>query len=225
MEDIKVWLKLFTDKMRARFPDNISCLGIQGSYARGEAGPDSDIDLVVVFHKLSFDVLQQYKKLLGEIGKGMKLCGFVCDRQILSEWNDGELLQLYFDTLPLYGNLTFISKKINRQAALKLVQQNSNNIYHGCCHNYLFDRDWQLLRNQYKAAVFTVQAKYYYSHDTYITSHRELQQSADADDKEILSIAAMFKNNCQKKPELLEEYSSKLLAWSCKNIIEFSKGQ
>lgn len=111
MEDIKVWLKLFTDRMRTMFSDNICCLGIQGSYARGEADPDSDIDLVVVFHKLSFDVLQQYKKLLGEIGKGMKLCGFVCDRQILSEWNDGELLQLYFDTLPLYGNLTFISKK------------------------------------------------------------------------------------------------------------------
>ena len=35
----------FTMALREAFPEQVAFCGIQGSYGRGEAGPDSDVDL------------------------------------------------------------------------------------------------------------------------------------------------------------------------------------
>ena len=48
------WLQDFTKKINESFPKRIIFIGIQGSYARGEATENSDIDVVVIFDKLIY---------------------------------------------------------------------------------------------------------------------------------------------------------------------------
>lgn len=223
MRNLSEWLDNFTNEMLHSFPDNICCIGLQGSYGRGEASADSDLDLVVIFKSFSLEVLQQYKSLLLRLGNDYKLCGFVGSAEILKSWNEGELLQLYFDTVPVYGNLDFIKDRVTDEAAAKLVLQNSCLIYHACCHNFLFDEVQAILKELYKTAVFTVQAKYYHAHHVYVSKHSELSNVAIGADKEILEMAVKLKMEDRLTAEQLTAYSNLLLQWSSNNIIAYGK--
>lgn len=223
MRNLSEWLDNFTNEMLHSFPDNICCIGLQGSYGRGEASADSDLDLVVIFKSLSMEVLQQYKSLLLRFGNDDKLCGFVGSAEILKSWNEGELLQLYFDTVPVYGNLDFIKDRVTDEAAAKLVLQNSCLIYHVCCHNFLFDEEQAILKELYKTAVFAVQTKYYHAHHIYVSKHSELSNVAIGADKEILETAIKLKMENRLTAEQLTDYSDLLLQWSGDNIIAYGK--
>ena len=50
--DWKPWMDAFLPALLEAFPGQVAFVGIQGSYGRGEAGPDSDVDLVVVLDEL-----------------------------------------------------------------------------------------------------------------------------------------------------------------------------
>ena len=47
--DWKPWMDAFLPALLEAFPGRVAFVGIQGSYGRGEAGPDSDVDLLVEF--------------------------------------------------------------------------------------------------------------------------------------------------------------------------------
>lgn len=223
MKNHSEWLDIFKNEILHSFPDNICCIGLQGSYGRGEASADSDLDLVIIFKSLSMEVLQQYKSLLLRFGDDYKLCGFVGSAEILKSWNEGELLQLYFDTVPVYGNLDFIKDSVTNEAAAKLVLQNSCLIYHACCHNFLFDEEQAILKELYKTAVFTVQAKYYHVHHIYVSKHSELSNVVMGVDKKILETAVNLKMEDKFTAKQLTAYSELLLQWSGDNIIAYSK--
>lgn len=60
MRNLSKWLDNFTNEMLHNFPDNICCIGLQGSYGRGEVSADSDLDLVIIFKSFSMEVLQEF---------------------------------------------------------------------------------------------------------------------------------------------------------------------
>lgn len=53
--DVEIWLQEFTRKLFDEFSSRIKFVGLQGSYKRGEATENSDVDLVVILDKLSFE--------------------------------------------------------------------------------------------------------------------------------------------------------------------------
>ena len=53
MIDIAVWMDRFLNLLEESFGKRIWFVGLQGSYARGEATQTSDIDVVVILDKLS----------------------------------------------------------------------------------------------------------------------------------------------------------------------------
>ena len=60
--NIDEWLNLAIEKLQKVFREKLLFVGLQGSYNRGEATPESDIDLVVILDKLSLS----YKKYLSQ---------------------------------------------------------------------------------------------------------------------------------------------------------------
>ena len=55
--DWKPWMDAFLPALLEAFPGRVAFVGIQGSYSRGEAGPDSDVDLVAVLDELGEQVV------------------------------------------------------------------------------------------------------------------------------------------------------------------------
>lgn len=60
--NIEVWLQDFTKKLFDQFNSRIKFVGLQGSYKRGEANENSDVDIVIILDRLTFEDLVEYKK-------------------------------------------------------------------------------------------------------------------------------------------------------------------
>ena len=46
--DINIWMKRYLDELKSLFGSRLMFVGLQGSYGRGEATDNSDIDAVVI---------------------------------------------------------------------------------------------------------------------------------------------------------------------------------
>ena len=59
--EIENWMKQYCGAVRAAFGDRVRYIGLQGSRGRGEAGPDSDIDVVLILDELTPADLETYR--------------------------------------------------------------------------------------------------------------------------------------------------------------------
>lgn len=69
MFSIDEYMTKLTGLLRNAFGARLLYVGLQGSYQRGEAGPQSDIDVMVVLDTLSVSDLGRYRVLLKETGE------------------------------------------------------------------------------------------------------------------------------------------------------------
>ena len=54
--DWRPWMDAFLPPLLEALPGRVAFVGIQGSFGRGEAGPESDVDLVVVLDALGAEI-------------------------------------------------------------------------------------------------------------------------------------------------------------------------
>ena len=187
MIDINSWLEIFSGRLEERFQGRMWFAGLQGSYARGEAKETSDIDVVVILDTLSIDDLKSYREMLNEIPEREKICGFISGRNEILNWEASDLFQFYNDTIPIIGSLDEILALIDRDAVKRAVKIGACNIYHACVHNFLHERDDEILKGLYKSSVFVIQAEYFLRTGRYVRKHSELLGVVPQDEKRILS--------------------------------------
>ena len=132
MINIASWLEIFSGRLEANFPGRIWFMGLQGSYARGEA-------------------------------------------------------------------------------LRRAVKIGACNVYHACVHNFLHERDTQILKGLYKSAAFVLQAEYFRDTGQYVRSHRELSGLVSQEELEIL---------CPDYDRGFDDLSGKLFAWTGRKILE-----
>lgn len=221
--DIKAWMEELKKQLLLALCRQVVFIGLQGSYARGEAAKNSDIDVVVIFRFLTPTVLRKYQQIIDNMPQKEKVCGFVGSYEELRAWDAGDLFQLYYDTDAVYGDLEFIKDKVNTDSAAKLIHTDSCNLYHGCCHNLLHAKSRQTLADLYKAAVFVVQAKYFIGSGEYVCKHSELAEKCTGIDKIIVQQAEFLKMNYALDDEQFNDISMQLLEWSGANIVEFNR--
>jgi predicted nucleotidyltransferase len=58
------WLELLVERIRKTFGNRVLYIGHTGSYARGEATENSDIDVNVVLDCLSINDLNVYRRII-----------------------------------------------------------------------------------------------------------------------------------------------------------------
>lgn len=187
MIDIAAWLETFSGRLELAFPGRIWFMGLQGSYARGEAKESSDIDIVVIFDKLTMKDLAEYRAMLDGLPEREKICGFVSGRDELMNWETSDLFQFCRDTIPIKGSLEEVLALVDDEAVKRAVKVGACNVYHACVHNFLHERDPQILKGLYKAAAFVIQAAYFRSTGHYVRSHRELSALVSPYDRGLLA--------------------------------------
>ena len=60
LTDLCAWTEEFLRRLLDAFPQRLIFAGLQGSYGRGEATPESDIDLVVIPRGPQPDALRRW---------------------------------------------------------------------------------------------------------------------------------------------------------------------
>ena len=91
------------------------------------------------------------------------------------------------------------------------------NVYHGCVHNMLYEKNDEMLRGLYKSAAFVAQARAFKLTGRYIKKRDELSELSDG---EIVKISSDLKNGGKV---VFDEMSKKLFEWSKRLINETEK--
>ncbi|MDE5984332.1 MAG: nucleotidyltransferase domain-containing protein [Eubacterium sp.] len=214
---IDKWLSNYTDLIRKSFADRVEFIGIQGSYARGEATQSSDIDVVLLLNNFSYEDLKTYDNVISALDYREKICGFISGIDEIKNWDRADLFQFYYDTKPLYGNIDWVSSLIEKSDIIRTIHRDACNIYHMCAHNAIHEKSDDILRNILKAAVYLIREKHFYACGTYIRKAAELAELAADEDEEIL---CLYLENSSKLN--LDTASEIIMNWSGRIIKEIN---
>ena len=194
MINISTWLKNFTETLDKTFGNRVFFIGLQGSYARGEATESSDIDVVVILDELTPSDIRAYSEMLDGLENRELICGFLSGKDEILSWEPSDLFQFYHDTKPIMGSLDALIPLLDAEAVRRAVKIGACNIYHGCVHNMVHEKDGEILRGLYKSASFAVQAIVFEQTGRYFSSLRELLTAASPDDVVIIETFLHLKN-------------------------------
>lgn len=213
MIDIKKWVELFLQKINNTFPERVWFIGLQGSYARGEATDTSDIDVVVIFDELTVSDIECYNSMLDTLPNREIICGFVSGKNELINWEPSDLFQFYYDTKPLKGSLDELLPLLNDEAIDQAIKIGSCNIYHACLHNMIHDKSDEILKALYKSASFVIQAICFRETRKYMRYLTEIKDNISSEERLIIDTFLSLKNGEKIK---FKEMSETLFLWAKK---------
>ena len=219
MIDITVWMQNFLQTLNENFRDRVWFVGLQGSFARGEATETSDIDVVVILDELTAVDIQNYNKMLNTLPHRELICGFLSGKNDIMNWEPADLFQFCYDTTPIKGSLAEVLTLVDENAVNKAIKIGACNIFHGCVHNMLIDKSEDILRGLYKSASFVVQAIVFKQTGNYFKHQEELLRVAMPDEQAIIHTFCSLKKGGTVD---FIPMSETLFAWSKKWISENS---
>ena len=194
MIEITAWTNMFLNALNDCFGDRVWFVGLQGSFARGEATETSDIDMVVILDELSASDVATYNAMLDTLPHRELICGFLSGKNEILNWETSDLFQFYYDTKPIKGSLDEILQLIDDTAVTRAIKIGACNIYHGCVHNMLYEKSEEVLRGLYKTASFTIQAIAFKQTGKYISHQTDMLKIVSHDERVIVETFLNLKN-------------------------------
>ena len=194
MVDITAWMNDFLQKLNHTFENRVWFVGLQGSFARGEATETSDIDTVVILDELSAMDVQTYNKMLNTLPYRELICGFLSDKDDIMNWEPSDLFQFCHDTTPIKGSLDEVLTFVDEIAVNRAIKIGACNIFHGCVHNMLIDKNEDILRGLYKSASFAIQAIVFKQTGKYIRHQKDMLKIVSPDERVIVETFLNLKN-------------------------------
>ena len=194
MIEITAWTNTFLNALNEHFGDRVWFVGLQGSFARGEATENSDIDMVVILDELSSSDVATYNTMLDTLPHRELICGFLSGKNEILNWEPSDLFQFYYDTKPIKGSLDELLPLIDDDAVTRAIKIGACNIYHGCVHNMLYEKSEEILRSLYKSASFAIQAIAFKKTGKYISHQKDLLEIVSPNERVIVETFLNLKN-------------------------------
>lgn len=196
MLNIESYLSSLLTLLQQNFGPRLVYVGLQGSYLRGEATENSDIDIMTVVDGLSVSDLEQYRALVSSLEEPEKSCGFICSKTDLSHWNPLEICHLLHSTRDLFGRLRPLVPSYTEQDVRSYVKLSVNNLYHELCHRFIHGERGKAiaaLPSLYQSAFFLLQNLYYLEHGLFPQTKAELLPLLSGRNHSVLKCAMTFK--------------------------------
>lgn len=175
-------------ELMALFGSRLLFLGLQGSYLRGEATEESDIDIMTVIDALAPEDLDRYRTAIRSIGNAERACGFLCGRDELCHWNPMECCQLVHTTKPVYGRLEPLLPPYDRRALSDYIRLGAGDLYHALCHRYLYadpEKNRRKLPEAERSVFFLLQNLLFYETGSFPGTRRELEPMLTGEDRSV----------------------------------------
>ena len=194
MFDLNEYLEKLMAECRSVFGERLLYVGLQGSYLRGEAGENSDLDFMVIIDGFSVHDMDEYREMLKRIGDYDKSCGFICGKEEMKLWNPLEVCQLLHTTKDIYGVLSEFLPEATFEDEVNYVNLSLGNLYHELCHRYIHsdrEKNVRKFRGTCKGFFFLIQNLYFLESGDFVSTKKELKQKVSKEDSEILSMAEL----------------------------------
>lgn len=212
------YVKSLTGMLKESFGERLLYVGLQGSYCRGEATENSDIDIMAVFDELKIEDMNAYRQIIAKLEQPELSCGFICGRDELAHWNPCEIFHLVQTTKDFYGALAPLVPSYSIADIVNHVKIGIGNLYHELCHGYIHGTAEDFgnrLTGLYKAVFFILQNLAYLRTGQFVKTKLELLALLEGADREVLSTALQI----SKENEPGYERAQSLLFNWCKNTL------
>ena len=194
MFDLDSYMNALILSCRAAFGERLLYVGLQGSWLRGEAHENSDIDVMVILDRFCVQDMDRYREILKRIGFYERSCGFICGRDELLRWNPLEVCQLRHTTKDLLGVLTDYLPSATREDEVNYVRLSLGNLYHELCHRYIHadrERNVAAFRSTCKGVFFLMQNLHYLETGHFILTKKELREAVSSKDRRVLELGGL----------------------------------
>lgn len=206
MVEIKSWMDTLSKQLQDVFGSRLLFVGLQGSYGRGEATEESDIDVVTVLDRAERADLDAYRSTVSQMPEGEKACGFLCGAAELNCWPRYDLLAVARDTRDVYGTLADLLPPFGRADLAQAVSAGASGLYHAAVHTYLYAPRETLpgfLAGAEKSVFFVLRDLYELRTGETVRTRRELRARLAGDERALLS----------PREERPEDALDRLLRW------------
>ena len=210
MFDLDKYLADMIMNCRSAFGERLLYMGLQGSWLRGEAHENSDIDVMVILDRFSVRDMDTYRGILKEIGFYEKSCGFICGKDEMKRWNPLEVCQLRHTTKDLVGVLSDYLPPATREDEINYVDLSLGNLYHELCHRYIHEdreKNAAKLRSTCKGVFFLIQNMHFLESSHFILTKTGLKEAVSSEDRRVLEL--------EELPDVydFDQAFSSLFAW------------
>ncbi len=210
MFDLDKYLADLILNCRSAFGERLLYVGLQGSWLRGEAHENSDIDIMVILDGFSVRDMDTYRGILKEIGFYERSCGFICGKDEMKRWNPLEVCQLRQTTKDLVGVLTDYLPPATREDEINYVKLSLGNLYHELCHRYIHEdreKNAAKLRSTCKGVFFLIQNMHFLESSHFILTKTGLKEAVSSEDRRVLEL--------EELPDVydFDQAFSSLFAW------------
>lgn len=219
--NIEEYVHELIKRLQLKFAGRLIYVGLQGSFRRGEATGDSDIDIMVTLDRLSVADLDAYREVIAGMPCFDRSCGFISGREELKNWQPYEICQLLHETKDYYGELRPLLPSFGEDDVRNYIGISIGNLYHMLCHGRIHaepEKREEALRGLYKAVFYIMQNSYYLRSGKWIMTKAELLPLLHGLDREVLQMAMTVKSaaeyDAEKAYAILFDWCRNLLATS-----------
>ncbi len=212
------YISALTELLKKLYCERLLYVGLQGSYLRGEATEDSDIDIMAVIENMTVKDLDEYRKAIMSLGGYDKSCGFICGADELKNWNPLEICHLLHTTKDYFGELSKLVPEYTQDDVHSFVKLSLGNLYHEICHRYIHapkEKSVSDLPYTYKAVFFILQNLHWLKTGMFINSKQELVEALSGKDKLVLEKAISLSKGAHFE---FDEAFELLFSW-CKEAL------
>ena len=222
MVHIAIWMREFSQAMLSAFGERVLFLGLQGSYRRGEAHENSDIDVVAVLDSLDLADLRRYRELLKALPEGEKAGGFISGRRELLAWPPHELFQFRQDTRSYYGDLDSLLPEFGEEDIRLSARIGAANLYHALCHGFVRGEEADGLYSADKSAFFLLQLLCVLRGMPYASTRAELSTLLEGGDLKVLDVFIHWQSLDSDRAARPDFYHQLLLDWCAGILIQLA---
>ena len=194
MFDINDYVQKLISQCKAAFGERLLYVGYMGSYLRGEANENSDIDVMVVIDNITISDMNTYRDIIKGLGYFDKSCGFICGKDEMKGWSPLEVCQLINTTKDVYGKLEPLLSPFTREDEINYVKFCLGNLYHELCHRFVHssrEKNIEKFRGTCKFFFFLIQNLHYLETGNFILKKADLKNAVPEADRRVLEFAAL----------------------------------
>lgn len=209
---VNSWLAEFVDRLQKAFGHRLVFVGHHGSWARGEAVGESDIDAIVVLDQIEPQDLVAYRSVIDSMPDGGRAAsGLVNSIPEMQARPPSELLQYFYGCQVLYGSMDGV---VERPAAADLIEdarrKASTNQQHAR-HYLLYPHDLahkvHALHYPFKECVYALQARMLAQTGQFVARKEDLLAALEHDDdRSVVAVARDWRETREDREARPREY-------------------
>jgi len=214
------WLEVYRDRLLEAFGERLVFAGCQGSWARGEGRPDSDIDAMAVLDRIESEDLATYRDIINGLPHPDHACGIFWSVDELRHHEPRcEVVHHWYGIRVLHGSMDGKVEPPTDADLIAEIRLRMGNSIHAARHYLLFPHDIagkvHNLHSEFKYAPVTLRWWLLLTTGVYHAKTANLVAAlTEPLDKEVARIALEWEDLAEDRSARLRYYIELLERWA-----------